>query len=169
MFEQSKTRASTGKLNRLIRGILEKRGPSSKLGTFAKVYYVAQVAVHPPTIVLVVNKPDLFTANYKRFLMNRFREELPFPEVPIKLIWRSRKRADLQDLLTGAHAREQAEHRSDNEEVSTLSDEQIMSLPDDANEYFPDLEKLTEMSEFELDQSGQTLVEGSESDHPDHA
>src|SRR5690606_6353456 len=45
-----------------------------------------------PTIVLVVNRPELFTPNYERFLLNRFREELPFPEVPIKLLVRGRKR-----------------------------------------------------------------------------
>jgi GTP-binding protein len=55
------------------------------------VYYAAQVAVCPPTIVLVVNRPDLFTDNYRRYLLNRFRETLPFEEVPIKLLVRGRK------------------------------------------------------------------------------
>lgn len=92
MLEQSRTRVTTGVLNRLVRGILETRGPSSKLGTQARVYFVAQVREHPPTIALVVNNPDLFTANYQRFLMNRFREELPFPEVPIRMVIRGRRR-----------------------------------------------------------------------------
>ncbi|MBX3359728.1 MAG: ribosome biogenesis GTPase Der [Phycisphaeraceae bacterium] len=94
LFEQSRERVTTGKLNRLVRGILETRGPASKLGTFAKVYYVAQVAVQPPTIGLVVNKPELFKQEYERFLINRFRDELPFGEVPIKLLIKGRKRRD---------------------------------------------------------------------------
>ena len=49
---------------------------------------------NPPTIVLVVNDPQLFTQNYERFLMNRFREELPYDEVPIRLIMRSRSRVE---------------------------------------------------------------------------
>ena len=44
-----------------------------------------------------MNNPDLFTANYQRFLMNRFREKLPFPEVPIKLVIRGRKRHEAFD------------------------------------------------------------------------
>lgn len=79
IMEQSRGRIGTGVLNRLIRRILEKHNPPSKLGSFAKCYFVAQVATSPPTIVMIVNKPGLFTANYCRFLINRFREELPFP------------------------------------------------------------------------------------------
>jgi GTP-binding protein len=92
IMEQSRGRVTTGRLNRMITGILERHNPPSKLGTRAKAYYVAQVAASPPTIVLVVNKPELFTPNYQRFLVNRFREELPFPEVPIRLLIRGRKR-----------------------------------------------------------------------------
>jgi uncharacterized protein (DUF302 family) len=75
-----------------MEAILETANPPSKLGTRAKVLYVAQVAECPPTIVLVVNRPELFTANYQRFLLNRFREELPYNEVPIRLMVRGRKR-----------------------------------------------------------------------------
>ncbi|MFN0132790.1 MAG: ribosome biogenesis GTPase Der [Phycisphaerales bacterium] len=92
VLEQSRTRVGTGRLNRLIEGVLETSNPPSKLGTRAKVYYVAQVAAQPPTIVLVVNKPELFTANYLRFLENRLREELPFAEVPMRLIVRGKRR-----------------------------------------------------------------------------
>ncbi len=104
LFEQSNKRVSTGRLNRVLRNILSTRGPSSKLGTFAKAFYIAQVAVRPPTIVLVVNTPGLFTVNYQKFLLNRLREELELGEVPIKLLIRARKRADLDDLLSGRHA-----------------------------------------------------------------
>ncbi len=92
--EQSRGRVGTGVLNRLVRRILERHNPPSKLGTFAKCYYVAQVAVSPPTVVMIVNKPGLFTPNYCRFLINRFREELPFPEVPIRLIIRERQQVE---------------------------------------------------------------------------
>jgi hypothetical protein len=42
----------------------------------------------------VVNKPILFTPNYLRFLMNRFREELPFTEVPIRIVIRARRQRE---------------------------------------------------------------------------
>jgi hypothetical protein len=50
--------------------------------------------VAPPTITLVVNYPELFTPNYLRFLMNRFRDELPFPEVPIRIVIRARRQKE---------------------------------------------------------------------------
>ena len=93
LHEQAGQRVGTGKLNRLLRHILETRGPSSKLGTFAKVYFAAQVRTHPPTIVLVVNRPELFIHNYQKFLLNQMRKHLPFPEVPINLIIKGRKTA----------------------------------------------------------------------------
>jgi GTP-binding protein len=92
LFEQSHQRVSTGKLNRLFRKIVELRGPTSKTGQVAKVYYVAQTGVAPPTITLVVNFPELFTPNYQRFLLNRLRENSDFVEVPIRLNIRDRKR-----------------------------------------------------------------------------
>lgn len=109
LMKQSAERASTGRLNRKLREILDTRGPSSKLGTFAKAYFIAQVAVSPPTIVIVVNNDALFTNNYQRFLLNALRKELPYPEVPIKLIIKNRKRARLQDLETGEHHRKKLE------------------------------------------------------------
>ena len=101
--EQSCTRVTTGKLNRLIRGILEMRSPTDEKGTQAKVYYVAQTGTNPPTVTLVVNHPELFRPSYLRFLTNRFREELPFSEVPIRIIVRARKTRE-GDLADNAEA-----------------------------------------------------------------
>ncbi|MGD9690361.1 MAG: GTPase [Phycisphaerales bacterium] len=105
LFNQSQTRATTGKLNRVVRGILEHQRPPSGSGAFAKLLYVAQVAVSPPTIVCVVNHPELFTPTYQRFLLNRFREELPFTEVPIKLLIRGRRRDEVIETAEGEIAR----------------------------------------------------------------
>lgn len=90
MFKQASERVSTGVLNRTVGRILEKRGPSNKLGTRARVYYVSQVRTNPPTIVLIVNRKDLFKPEYMRYLMNRFRETLPFDEVPIRILLKER-------------------------------------------------------------------------------
>lgn len=98
--EQASTRVTTGKLNRLIRKILESNSPTDIKGTFAKVYYVAQTGIEPPTVTLVVNHPDLFRVGYLRFLMNRFREELPYGEVPIRIVVRARRQRE-DDLFEG--------------------------------------------------------------------
>lgn len=106
--EQARERISTSKLNDVVRNILKLRGPSSKLGSRVKVLYVSQVEIAPPTIVLVVNHPDFFTPEYERYMLNRLREETPFKEVPIRLIVRERKRAELKDLLSGRHRQQRA-------------------------------------------------------------
>jgi GTP-binding protein len=105
LFRQANHRETTGRLNSVIKDILNERGPSSKLGTRAKVYYVSQVDVRPPTIVMVVNKPDLFKGQYERYLLNRLREHLPFSEVPIRLLFSERKRMKLNELLSRERSR----------------------------------------------------------------
>ena len=100
---QAKHRESTGKMNRIIEEIISERGPSSKLGTRAKILYTAQVGISPPTIVLVVNKPTLFTPGYRRYLMNRLRERLPFSEIPIRMVITERNRISLSALKGGDH------------------------------------------------------------------
>ncbi len=92
LFEQASTRVGTGELNSCIKEIMQRRGPSGSLGQRAKVYFVTQPATNPPTIVLFVNHPKLFTAQYQRYMINQFRERLPFEEVPIKLVIRPRTR-----------------------------------------------------------------------------
>jgi len=128
MFEQSSARMSTGKLNRVVREIIQNRGPSSRLGTMAKIYYVSQVQTNPPTIVLVVNEPDLFTPNYQRYIMNRFRERLPFEEVPIKLVIRARSRRDEEKLRAATEGTDQERYAFDRELLA--------ELPDDPEAYF---------------------------------
>jgi GTP-binding protein len=133
--EQAGQRVGTGVLNRVVRGILEERGPTTKLGTFVKVFYVAQVATHPPTILLIVNNPKLFAPNYERFLLNRLRDDTPVSEVPMRLLVRERKRADLADLLTGEYARQAAaEGRSDYDRLEAALEE----MPEDPEAYFED-------------------------------
>jgi GTP-binding protein len=130
LHEQASGRVSTGKLNRLLRKVLETRGPSSKLGTFAKAYFIAQVATNPPMIVLVVNKPELFTPNYKRFLVNRIRENVPFAEVPIKLVVKERRRARPEDLVAGERQKLEAEG------VRVVREDPTMERAESAEDYF---------------------------------
>ncbi len=92
--EQSGHRETTGRVNAVVREILADRGPSSSLGTTAKVLYVTQIDVRPPTLAIVVNKPKLFEGQYRRYLENRLREALPYSEVPIRLVISERRRDD---------------------------------------------------------------------------
>lgn len=133
LLDQARTRVGTGKLNRLMDAILETANPPSKLGTRAKVLYVAQVAETPPTIVLVVNRPELFTANYQKFLLNRFREELPYNEVPIKLLVRERKRTK-----SGIDPREEPLSETEGTAIGREALAELAAMPQEAESYFED-------------------------------
>ncbi len=90
LYKQANERVSTAKLNDAVQQILTERMVPTPSGRRLKVYYVTQTDVAPPTIVLFVNQPAYVTDDYKRFMLNRFRDLLPYPEVPIKLIFRAR-------------------------------------------------------------------------------
>ena len=94
LYAQAGHRETTGRVNAAIAEIMKDRGPSSSLGTRAKVFYVSQVDVRPPTVALVVNKPDLFEGRYEKYLLNSLRKHLPFSEVPIKLLFSARRRTE---------------------------------------------------------------------------
>jgi len=101
LHQQASYRETTGRLNDVMEQILQQRGPSSKLGTQAKLYYITQVETSPPTIVMVVNDPKLFEGNYERYILNRLRDELPYSEVPIRLVFKKRGRKSLHQLKFG--------------------------------------------------------------------
>jgi GTP-binding protein len=94
LYNQANTRVSTSKLNDAVREIMSERGPSTKYGKKIRVYYVTQADVAPPQIVMFVNNPEFLTPQYERYMVNRMRDMLPFPEVPIRLFTKSRTRQD---------------------------------------------------------------------------
>ena len=92
LFKQANERVSTAKLNSAIRQVLAEQHPSTPTGRKARIYYATQTGVAPPTIVLFVNKVEYINEVYRRFIINRFRELLPFSETPINLVIRARER-----------------------------------------------------------------------------
>jgi GTP-binding protein len=93
IFKQTTTWIPTTKLNKAFELIKqEKVGPSrgGKKGR-PKIYYATQVTVNPITILMFVNKPELFEENYRRFIVNRLRYILPIDEVPIRLLARTHR------------------------------------------------------------------------------
>ena len=105
LYEQAHHRVSTSELNAFIEMIMQERGPAaSKGGKQPKIYYATQLDTDPPTIALFVNLPNLFDHNYQRFLMNRIRDELPFAEVPIRLLIRGKPRQDAESRIAQREA-----------------------------------------------------------------
>ncbi|MBC8523060.1 ribosome biogenesis GTPase Der [PVC group bacterium] len=127
---QSIHRETTGKLNAVVQTILKDRGPSSRLGTVAKLLFVSQIGVSPPTIAIVVNEPSMFEGQYERYLMNRLREELPFSEVPIRLLFTKRQRKSLEELKRGKRVTTIESHTRLNPSVGQVIDG-TETTPDD--------------------------------------
>jgi GTPase len=96
LHKQAATRLTTSKLNEAMEQVLAERTPTGNGRKTPKVYYATQVDITPPTFVLFVNNEEFFTDSYQRFVINRFRELLPFGEVPIRLEVRQRQREQKQ-------------------------------------------------------------------------
>ncbi len=94
MFKQAQKRVSTGTLNKILREAVDAHPPAMRENRAPKIYYATQVGTAPPTVVLFVNSPSLFDAPYQRYLLNVFREKLPFKDIPIKLYLRARTQSD---------------------------------------------------------------------------
>ncbi len=99
LYKQSLTRASTSQLNKLVRAALEYNPPPLVRNRRPKIYYATQVAGQPPPIVLFCNSPQGLPQTYRHYLLNVFREKLPFGEVPIKLYLRKREQRDDRDEI----------------------------------------------------------------------
>jgi len=93
LFKQATTQIPTAKLNKAFEIIKAEKVGASKRGKggWPKIYYVTQIATKPVTILMFVNRPELFEENYRRFIIGRLRELLPIEEVPIRLLARSHR------------------------------------------------------------------------------
>jgi GTP-binding protein len=99
LFKQSCARVTTGQLNRMVRNAIQRNPPPVHQNRRPKIYYATQVGTQPPTVVLFCNNPKAISKPYQRYLLNAFRDELDFDEVPIKLYLRKREASDVRDDL----------------------------------------------------------------------
>ena len=94
LFKQARRRVGTGTLNRILREAVDAHPPAMRENRALRIYYATQVGTAPPTVVLFVNSTQLFDPTYQRYLLNVFREKLPFHDIPIKLYLRTRKQTE---------------------------------------------------------------------------
>jgi GTPase len=87
----SRTRVTTGQLNRLLARAAQRHAPQAAKGNQpVKILFATQVGVAPPTFILSLNHPvDLHFA-YKRYLENQLRAGFPFEGTPLVLKVRTR-------------------------------------------------------------------------------
>ena len=98
LYRQSHQRVATARINNVLRQAVEaNHPPADSRGRPVRLYFATQVEVAPPTIVISASAPKSVSEPYRRYLVNAFRKELPFDEVPIRLYIRGKTSDDAKD------------------------------------------------------------------------
>lgn len=87
--ERWNRRIGTGALNRWFERMLERHQPPLVDGRRLKLRYATMPKARPPTMVIFGTRAELLPMDYRRYLLNGFREEFDMPGVPVRLQLRS--------------------------------------------------------------------------------
>lgn len=94
VYDHSLQRITTHQLNKFIVSTLQKNHPPMIQGKRLRIYYMAQVDVHPPKFILFVNHPHLMQESYKKYIYNQFRETYGFTGVPIQMFLKGKEKKE---------------------------------------------------------------------------
>ncbi|MCU0783345.1 MAG: ribosome biogenesis GTPase Der [Verrucomicrobia bacterium] len=83
---QLQRKIPTSILNRTLHDAVERRQPVSDMGHRLKFFYATQVREAPPTFLLFVNRDELFSATYKKYLADSLRRAFGYEGCPIVLV-----------------------------------------------------------------------------------
>lgn len=89
---QLQKKVPTAILNRTLRDAVERRQPVSVAGHQLKFYYATQVRQAPPTFLLFVNRDEMFSDQYKKYLAGELRKAFGYEGCPIVLAPKPRPR-----------------------------------------------------------------------------
>lgn len=78
-------RVPTGELNRWFEAAKERHPPPLVDGKRIKLRYATMPKARPPTLVVFGTRAELLPEDYRRYLVNGFREAFGMPGVPIRL------------------------------------------------------------------------------------
>ncbi len=108
LAHSAKSRVDTSEVNRVLRAMVQEHTPAliKAKSKRVKFYFATQVAVSPPTIVVFCNVANEIHESYVRYMTNRFRRDLGFAEVPIRLIFRPKSDVRQRDAEAAAEAEE---------------------------------------------------------------
>jgi GTP-binding protein len=87
---QLQQKVPTAILNRTLHDAVEKRQPITPQGHRLKFFYATQVRQAPPTFLLFVNRDELFSDQYKKYLGGELRKAFGYEGCPIVLVPKAR-------------------------------------------------------------------------------
>jgi GTPase len=83
---QLQQKIPTAILNRTVRDAVERRQPVSAAGHRLKFFYATQVKQAPPTFLLFVNRDELFSEPYRKYLGDQLRRAFGYEGCPVVLV-----------------------------------------------------------------------------------
>jgi GTP-binding protein len=87
---QLKQKIPTAILNRALQDAVERRQPVSSVGHRLKFFYATQVRQSPPTFLMFVNRDELFSDQYKKYLGDQMRKAFGYEGCPLILVPKAR-------------------------------------------------------------------------------
>ncbi|MHB8522797.1 MAG: ribosome biogenesis GTPase Der [Limisphaerales bacterium] len=87
---QLQQKIPTSLLNRTLHETIERRQPVSAAGHRLKFFYATQIGQAPPTFLLFVNRAELFSEPYARYLVGELRRAFGYEGCPIVLVPKAR-------------------------------------------------------------------------------
>jgi len=99
LTEQYNMRVPTSKVNELLKQMVYDHTPALIRNHTKRVkfYFATQVATCPPTIVVFCNVEKEIQEAYKRYMTHRFRRELGFTEIPVRIYYRAKEQVRKRD------------------------------------------------------------------------
>jgi len=89
---QLRQKIPTAILNRTLRDAVDRRQPISAQGHRLNFYYATQVRLSPATFLLFVNRDEIFSEQYKKYLAGEMRTAFGYEGCPIVLVGRAREK-----------------------------------------------------------------------------
>lgn len=98
VYENYTRRISTSKLNELLKSATIKHQLPADKTKRVKIYFATQYDIKPPKIALVMNRPKALHFSYKRYLLNKLREEFDLEGTPVLIYPRKKGEKDESNL-----------------------------------------------------------------------
>ena len=87
---QLQQKIPTAILNKTLHSAVERRQPVSDMGHRLKFYYATQVREAPPTFLLFVNRDEVLSDQYKKYLADQMRAAFGYEGCPIIIVPKAR-------------------------------------------------------------------------------
>lgn len=109
---QLQQKIPTALLNRTLQDAVERRQPVSAVGHRLKFFYATQVRQAPPTFLLFVNRDEMFSEPYRKYLAGELRRAFGYEGCPLVLVPKPRPKTIEPVRRERRHASRKTTHRA---------------------------------------------------------